>query len=66
MIASRRIGETIDIANAVLYLASKRSDYSNGTELVVDGGYEIMLGDLVPRPGGRRQFAINSRQANKS
>ena len=66
MIASHRIGETIDIANAVLYLASKRSDYSNGTELVVDGGYEIMLGDLVPRPGGRRQFAINSRTANKS
>ncbi|MCX8640538.1 MULTISPECIES: SDR family NAD(P)-dependent oxidoreductase [unclassified Gilliamella] len=63
MIASRRIGETIDIANAVLYLASKRSDYSNGTELVVDGGYEVMLGDLVPRPGGRRQFAIEQHAA---
>lgn len=57
MIASRRIGETLDIANAILYLASKRSDYTNGAELVVDGGYEVMLGDLVPRPGGRRQFA---------
>ncbi|QIQ21880.1 SDR family NAD(P)-dependent oxidoreductase [Zophobihabitans entericus] len=63
MIASRRIGETMDIANAVLYLASKRSDYSNGTELVVDGGYEVMLGDLVPRPGGRRQFAIEQHAA---
>lgn len=65
MIASRRIGETLDIANAVLYLASKRSDYSNGTELVVDGGYEVMLGDLAPRPGGRRQFAINQRSVKK-
>lgn len=63
MIASRRIGETKDIANAVLYLASKRSDYSNGCELVVDGGYEVMLGDLVPRPGGRRQFAVEQHAA---
>lgn len=63
MIASRRIGETMDIANAVLYLSSKRSDYSNGTELVVDGGYEVMLGDLVPRPGGRRQFAVEQHAA---
>ncbi|WP_392566894.1 SDR family oxidoreductase [Utexia brackfieldae] len=63
MIASRRIGETKDIANAVLYLASKRADYTNGSELVVDGGYEVMLGDLVPRPGGRRQFAIEQHTA---
>lgn len=66
MIASRRIGETIDIANAVLYMASKRSDYSNGSELIVDGGYEVMLGDLVPRPGGRRQFAIEQHAASKA
>ncbi|MDF7671102.1 SDR family NAD(P)-dependent oxidoreductase [Orbaceae bacterium ESL0721] len=66
MIASRRIGETIDIANAVLYLASRRSDYSNGTELVVDGGYEVMLGDLVPRPGGRRQFALDQHAASQA
>lgn len=66
MIASRRIGETIDIANAVLYLASKRSDYSNGTELVVDGGYEVMLGDLAPRPGGRRQFAIEQHATSQA
>lgn len=58
MTANRRIGETIDIANAVLYLASNRSDYSNGAELTVEGGYNVMLGDLVPRPGGRRHFAI--------
>lgn len=39
-------------------MASNRSDYSNGAELTVEGGYNVMLGDLVPRPGGRRNFAI--------
>ncbi|NML17981.1 SDR family NAD(P)-dependent oxidoreductase [Azohydromonas caseinilytica] len=49
--ASRRIGEPIDIANAALFLASPRSGYLNGAELVVDGGMDTMLMDLVPRPG---------------
>ncbi|WP_028996833.1 SDR family NAD(P)-dependent oxidoreductase [Azohydromonas australica] len=49
--ASRRVGEPIDIANAVLFLASARSAYLNGAELVVDGGMDTMLMDLVPRPG---------------
>lgn len=62
MTASRRIGEVQDIANAVLFLASKRADYTNGEELRVEGGFGIMLGDLVPKPGGRRQYAIDSRQ----
>ncbi|WP_157269038.1 SDR family NAD(P)-dependent oxidoreductase [Azohydromonas aeria] len=49
--ASRRVGEPIDIANAALFLASPRSGYLNGAELVVDGGMDAMLMDLVPRPG---------------
>jgi NAD(P)-dependent dehydrogenase (short-subunit alcohol dehydrogenase family) len=51
MTASRRIGEPNDIADVVAFLASDRSAYVNGTEVVVDGGFESMLMDLVPRPG---------------
>jgi NAD(P)-dependent dehydrogenase (short-subunit alcohol dehydrogenase family) len=32
------MGETADIANAVLYLAPDESAYLTGEELVVDGG----------------------------
>lgn len=51
MTASRRVGLPVDIANAVLFLASERADYINGTELLVDGGMATVLMDMVPRPG---------------
>jgi NAD(P)-dependent dehydrogenase (short-subunit alcohol dehydrogenase family) len=51
MTASRRIGEPRDIAEVVAFLASRRAAYVNGAELAVDGGFECMLMDLVPRPG---------------
>jgi len=37
-IPSSRLGEPIDIANAVLFLASNQSDYINGETLHVNGG----------------------------
>lgn len=49
--ASRRIGEPVDIAEPALFLLSPRSGYVNGAELVVDGGLDCMLMDMVPRPG---------------
>jgi NAD(P)-dependent dehydrogenase (short-subunit alcohol dehydrogenase family) len=49
--ASRRIGEPVDIANVALFLLSDRASYVNGCEVVVDGGMDTMLMDLVPRPG---------------
>ncbi|MEM8563868.1 MAG: glucose 1-dehydrogenase [Pseudomonadota bacterium] len=33
------MGEPIDVANGVLYLASDESKYMTGSELVIDGGY---------------------------
>ncbi|MEZ2624867.1 SDR family NAD(P)-dependent oxidoreductase [Paenalcaligenes hominis] len=51
MTASRRVGIPQDIANAVLFLASERAGYVNGTELLVDGGMSTVLMDMVPRPG---------------
>jgi len=55
--ANRRIGEPQDIADAALFLASPRSAYVNGAELVVDGGMSSMLMDMVPRPGFNRTSA---------
>lgn len=49
--ASRRVGAPIDIANPAIFLASDRSAYMNGAELLVDGGLGCMLMDMVPRPG---------------
>lgn len=49
--ANRRVGEPQDIAEPTLFLLSERSAYVNGTELVVDGGLDCMLMDMVPRPG---------------
>ena len=35
----RRIGEPIDVANGVLYLASDEASFVTGAELVIDGGF---------------------------
>ncbi len=40
-IASKRFGETKDIADAAIYLASDMGSYINGTIMTVDGGTEL-------------------------
>lgn len=59
LVASRRIGTLDDIANGILFLASPRSAYTNGTELKVDGGISVMMQDMIPKPGGCREFAVD-------
>jgi len=39
---SNRFGETGDIVNAVIFLASSNSSYINGVTLDVDGGYQVV------------------------
>ncbi|MGI4801136.1 MAG: SDR family NAD(P)-dependent oxidoreductase [Janthinobacterium lividum] len=50
-IPSARIGYPDDIANAVLFLASPRSAYVNGDDIVVDGGFSRNLMSFIPRAG---------------
>ena len=38
-ISLKRIANTEEIANTVLYLASDKSSYINGQNIIVDGGY---------------------------
>jgi glucose 1-dehydrogenase len=44
-----RIGRPSDIADAAVFLASERSAYVHGAELMVDGGFGKNLVNLVPR-----------------
>jgi NAD(P)-dependent dehydrogenase (short-subunit alcohol dehydrogenase family) len=47
----RRIGQPQDMSDAALFLASDRSSYITGDEIIVDGGFGRTLMGLIPRPG---------------
>jgi len=44
-----RICQPQEVADAVLFLASDRSAYITGADIVVDGGYTPNLTNLTPR-----------------
>lgn len=46
-----RVATPDDMAQVIMFLASDRSAYVNGQEIIVDGGFEHMLMSFVPRPG---------------
>ncbi|WP_043460915.1 SDR family NAD(P)-dependent oxidoreductase [Azohydromonas australica] len=51
MIPAGRVSSPLDLANAIVFLASDRSSYVNGQELHVDGGLRQTLMSQVPRAG---------------
>ena len=38
---AKRLGSTVDVANAIEFLLSDKADFITGQELVVDGGYTL-------------------------
>lgn len=51
MVPLGRIAAPQDMADATLFLSSRRASYITGQEIVVDGGLSQTLMGLVPRPG---------------
>jgi NAD(P)-dependent dehydrogenase (short-subunit alcohol dehydrogenase family) len=51
MVPAGRISTPADIAQAVLFFASDRSNYINGQDVLLDGGVSQTWLSLIPRPG---------------
>jgi NAD(P)-dependent dehydrogenase (short-subunit alcohol dehydrogenase family) len=52
-----RVSAPADIAEVVLFLASPRSGYVSGQDVLVDGGLSTAWLSLIPRPGFEKQDA---------
>ena len=55
MVPASRISSPHDLATIILFLASDRSSYINGQEILVDGGLTQTLMGLIPRPHQERE-----------
>jgi NAD(P)-dependent dehydrogenase (short-subunit alcohol dehydrogenase family) len=51
MTAIKRLGTPEDIANIVAFLASDRSGYVTGADLMATGGLHVMMMKTLPQPG---------------
>jgi NAD(P)-dependent dehydrogenase (short-subunit alcohol dehydrogenase family) len=57
IVPAGRISGPRDVAEAVLFLASDRSSYINGQDILVDGGLSQAFLTLIPRPGFEKKDA---------
>ncbi len=57
LVPAGRISGPADLADAILFLASDRSSYINGQELLLDGGLSQTWLGQIPRPGLDKQAA---------
>lgn len=57
IVPARRVSGPADIAEVVAFLASPRSGYVNGQDVLVDGGLSTAWLTLIPRPGFEKQDA---------
>jgi len=57
IVPAGRVSRPPDIAEVVLYLASPRSGYVSGQDILVDGGLSTAWLTLIPRPGFEKQDA---------
>jgi NAD(P)-dependent dehydrogenase (short-subunit alcohol dehydrogenase family) len=57
IVPAGRISGPQDIAEVVAFLASPRSGYVNGQDILVDGGLSTTWLSLIPRPGFEKQDA---------
>ncbi|MEO8296362.1 MAG: SDR family oxidoreductase [Burkholderiales bacterium] len=58
IVPAHRISGPRDIAESVLFLASERSTYVNGQDILVDGGLTQAWLSLIPRPGFEKKDAV--------
>lgn len=55
IVPAGRISTPMDVAGAVLFLASDRASYISGQEILVDGGLTQAWLSLIPRPGFQKE-----------